>query len=645
MVSKKSYFSLTIFRNNISRFWPIWAGYLFMLIMSGPFSLFMGDANKLFTTKDEFLRLLVSTMNIMASPIVISLFAVLSAMAVFAYQYSSRSAFAIHALPIRREGLFITNYLSGLFFLIVPQLINYILTALITVGIDVKFIDNLLPWFSSCIFITILLYSIMVMFCMFSGNFFWPPVLFLIFNLIYIAMKYMIFALGHLLLYGIPAKDFWYSQKDFLLSPLYYLIQNHSFSIVNNLTSHMEITVKTTSFYLPYTFATMVIIGIAFMLYKKRALECVGNVLSYKSMRPFFLWLASTCFVILSVELFISIFFSSVLYLQDQSFRIVFIFVLAFSMITFFLTEMIIKKKFRIFSKNKTIEAFVFTALMLVSLCCIRYDIFHLESKIPDVNNISSATIDYFYQSEFSTKEEIKFARDLHLQLIQEKNQKSNHPTDEIHEVNIIYHLKKGPDLTRNYRFYVNDADYNNSASVPSKADKIFNDNDRIKALIGYNDLAFIKPYSVTLYTPNAYEGDDGSDSPQKEPIDVEIMNGLPLIPEANIIPLMQAYVKDLEDGNTQAYYYNLSPEKKSQFYTTFITFNYTSSKEKLAEKEFDHYFNEYSMWISSYSTPTSTEYNLQVRITGNCTHTLKALEDCGIDTSKLVFEKKTIKN
>lgn len=643
MVSKKSYFNLTIFRNNVSRFWPIWAGYLFLLIMCGPFSLFMGNANKLFTNKNDFLQSLASTMNVMASPIIISIFVVLSAMAVFAYQYSQRSAFAIHALPIQRAGLFLTNYVSGLLFLIIPQFINYILISLITIGTDVKFVDNLLPWFASCVFVTIFLYSIMVMFCMFSGNFFWPPILYLIFNLLYIAMKYMIFGLGHFLLYGIPAKEFWSSQKDFLLSPLYYLIKSHSFSLVENMTSHLEIVVKTTSFYLPYTFATIAIIGFAFLLYKKRSLECVGNVLSYKSMRPPFLWLASTCFLVLSVELLISIFFSADLYLQDQSFRIIFIFVLAFSVLVFFLTEMIIKKKFRIFSKSKAMEAFIFTALMLIALCAIRYDIFHLESKLPDLNNISSATVNYYYKSTFTTKEEIAFARNLHSQLLQEKHQKGNPYTDKIQEVSIVYHLKKGPTLTRNYRFYVNDKEFKDKNSILYKADELYNNTNRIKELIGFTNLDLINPYTVSLYTP--LNDEDGDDSTQPELAGTDPFIPFPEIAASNIIPLMQAYIQDLEEGNIKAYYYDLTPALKSHFYTTYITFNYGLTKQNSEEAEFDHYFNEYSMWVSSYTTPTTAEYNLQVRITKDCVHTIKALEENGIDIDKFVFEKETIKN
>ena len=49
------------------------------------------------------------------------LFALLCAMAVFGYLYSHRSACWTHALPMRREALFTTQYLAGLSFLLLPQ--------------------------------------------------------------------------------------------------------------------------------------------------------------------------------------------------------------------------------------------------------------------------------------------------------------------------------------------------------------------------------------------------------------------------------------------------------------------------------------------------------------------------------------------
>ena len=57
-------------------------------------------------------------------------FGILSAMAVFSYLYNSRSVGLFHALPVRREGLFLTNYLSGLSFMLLPSLVVFFCTLL-----------------------------------------------------------------------------------------------------------------------------------------------------------------------------------------------------------------------------------------------------------------------------------------------------------------------------------------------------------------------------------------------------------------------------------------------------------------------------------------------------------------------------------
>ena len=62
------------FKNNIGRHWPIWTGYLFLLVLTGPFSLFMSNSNHSFVDKRDFLYGLSTVMNICASPIILSIF-------------------------------------------------------------------------------------------------------------------------------------------------------------------------------------------------------------------------------------------------------------------------------------------------------------------------------------------------------------------------------------------------------------------------------------------------------------------------------------------------------------------------------------------------------------------------------------------
>jgi len=80
------------------------------------------------------------------NPWLLFIFAIVSGVAVFSYLYNSRSANMIHALPVRREELFVTNYLSGFLFMVVPQLVSFLLTVFVWFGNGITHLEYLLQW-------------------------------------------------------------------------------------------------------------------------------------------------------------------------------------------------------------------------------------------------------------------------------------------------------------------------------------------------------------------------------------------------------------------------------------------------------------------------------------------------------------------
>ena len=114
MQSKTSFFNRTLFRKNLSRYWPLWgfasfvgflapAALLVRVIQSGETSV------EPLVVREGYYYLLGN-----AVPIISLCYAILCAMAVWSYLYNARSVGMMHTLPIRREGLFLTNLLSGL---------------------------------------------------------------------------------------------------------------------------------------------------------------------------------------------------------------------------------------------------------------------------------------------------------------------------------------------------------------------------------------------------------------------------------------------------------------------------------------------------------------------------------------------------
>ena len=108
------------------------------------------------------------------------LFGILTAMAVFSYLYNSRSAGFFHTLPMRREGLFLTNYLSGLAFLLVPNVVVFLLSLAVEGAFGLLVFSSLFTWLVVTCMLNLFFYSFAVFCAMFTGHIhseiarFWP---------------------------------------------------------------------------------------------------------------------------------------------------------------------------------------------------------------------------------------------------------------------------------------------------------------------------------------------------------------------------------------------------------------------------------------------------------------------------------------
>ena len=124
-----SCFNGTLYRKSLTRFWPLWGlwGLIWMFLiplrmLNRYFEILRWD-----TSLSQAQHSLYENAQALGELLTLGVwlacaFGVLAAMAVFGYLYSTRSACMMHALPLRRETLFTTQYLAGLSFLLLPHL-------------------------------------------------------------------------------------------------------------------------------------------------------------------------------------------------------------------------------------------------------------------------------------------------------------------------------------------------------------------------------------------------------------------------------------------------------------------------------------------------------------------------------------------
>ena len=123
MKSKASLFNWTIFRKDITRFFPVWAIYTALLLVGFDGIVSYGSPAEL-TEEIAY--------GITGSLFTVIFFAPLACLLLFGDLYQSRMCNGIHSLPVNRPTLFVTHTIAALCFYILPNALISILRMVIT---------------------------------------------------------------------------------------------------------------------------------------------------------------------------------------------------------------------------------------------------------------------------------------------------------------------------------------------------------------------------------------------------------------------------------------------------------------------------------------------------------------------------------
>lgn len=298
MQSRTWCFNRTLFCKNLSRFWPLWA-MASLLAMLPPVMLAVElmrrrghlEINALWITDSCY-----SAVGMLVPPVLL-VYAVVCAMAVWSYLFHSRSVGLMHALPVSRRGLFLTNFLSGFVMVLIPFAVCGALCVVVTaafglldpVGLGVTVLCSLglaLFYFASatvCAFLT--------------GNAFAMPVFYFVFHFLAVTLELLLSSLANLCLFGLAGS---YAGAVEWLSPTVWLNEHLSvertWTEVTQTLPHGTVTenvlagVQLNNAWAVglYALAGVVLLLCGWLLYRRRASECAGDVVAVGWMRPFF---------------------------------------------------------------------------------------------------------------------------------------------------------------------------------------------------------------------------------------------------------------------------------------------------------------------------------------------------------------------
>lgn len=355
MKSKTSFFDWNLLKKNITRFAPAWGILLVMLLLAFPVS-------ALREVKDYWdVQIYLSTLR-EAGPLISAFSALLFASILFRYLHNARAAYMMHAFPMTRTCLFVTNLVSGLLFFLVPMLVIGLSNRLIFLvnGVSGPNLEWMARWTLEYLFF----YGLAV-FCMFlSGSQFISGLSYAALNFVCSLIPLVFFALARWFVYGLDS-----SVPDWLvfLSPLLWMLSDgDDFGIL-----------------LLYAGIGMVLMGLAWLFYQKRHVERAGDAMVFPWAEQLFRLVFTFC-----VGLYLGMGFASI---HADYF-------LPISMIGLFIgwfgATMVLRRTAKVFKDKKTWLGYgLFVLALLLTVGAMRYDILGWQRRLPDADEVVSVKI------------------------------------------------------------------------------------------------------------------------------------------------------------------------------------------------------------------------------------------------------------
>ena len=515
MWSRTWCFNKTLLRKNLTRFWPLWVMASFLaalppIMMAVELMRYRGTTsmNALYITEGYY-----SVLTYLIPPVLL-IYAVVCAMAVWSYLFNSRSVGLMHTLPISRKGLFVTNFLSGFLMVLIPFVVCGALCVVVTaafglldpVGLAVTVLCSLglaLFYFASatvCAFLT--------------GNAFAMPAFYFVFHFLAVTLEMLLSNLANLCLFGVSGA---YTGVVEWLSPTYWLNEHlhveRTWEEVARALPHGTVTDSVlTSVKLgnawaigAYALAGVVLLLCAWLLYRRRASECAGDVVAVKWMKPFFRYgVAALAALAGGQGLYFLFWYDWSAWSAAKLGACMFL----AGVIGYYIASMLLAKSLRVFRGSWRGPVVVAAAAAIV--CAgLRFDVLGVESRVPELSQIRTLELrldsNTYTMTPAGQEELLEQVLDLHRALIadrvyiQDWQQQWRTAADSVEvdnncvstTVRYTYTLTDGTELSRWY-------------SVPIDRERLTQPDTydaRIDALVNNTDMKYLRLHMDTSGT------------------------------------------------------------------------------------------------------------------------------------------------
>lgn len=471
MPRKTSFCNAALLRSDIKRYWPLLFLYVAVWVVILPMQI-LSASRECDGVADGIMTVLqlqqhnVIIRSIPASAVMSLLFGCFAAMAVWSYLMSGRTVGLMHALPVTRTQAFFSHILSVLGALTAGNVLIFLLTALCSAGFSYVDWTALGTWLLLTELMALFFFALGSLCAMVTGWLLAVPVLYGAMNVVALLLYAVISTMTQMFYFGYSSSDI----PEFItwLTPVGRIWD----AVANGGAQPVEVqfrepigTQSYHRFQLPASaFSTCIIyaaVGIALLalvwwLYKKRPSETAGDAMSFRWLQPIARWSIGLC-----GGLGLGLFLNYVI--LGSSFAGLLICQLVMGVICFFAAQMLLKKKFRIFTSRWWVETLALVLTLLAVTLCIKLDITGYQHRVPDAEDVTSVRFDASY-AHFTTDDPaaVESVISLHRAILEQYDETGERLENQTYldteggpttrYVRVDYQLRNGTSLHREWR-------------------------------------------------------------------------------------------------------------------------------------------------------------------------------------------------
>lgn len=499
MTSKISCFDRAVFRRALKKTAPVWILYaLYELLL--PLRLF-SFCRGVSSGRDDFLVQVEKTILQYArfnASIVPFLLGGVLAWVLFSWLFRAGTAYFYAALPVRRETLFLTNYLTGVLLCAAPALLSSLLLWAVGAGFGAAAFLPAMQVFGASILGFLLFFSFAVLVCCVVGQMAAMPIVYVILNFTFYVLEAIVRHLLFTFVYGMP-----YSQSRTMQSfalratPVLGLLQG-GFRVETDWLEcdgmyYMEYAPRLEGWgYLGVLAALGLVFALcAFLLLKRREMERSGDVIAVSWLRPVALYVFTIGCALVLGALMAELFSSN----TADNFWYVLLFLFVGAFIGYFVGKMLLQKTIHVFRSGWRGLGVCCLALLL-AFGAAEFDLFGYSRYLPERSAVQAAGLTHHQSSGLYTTQDDAFIQDvlaLHMAAIEERSVQEHRRhayqlgTDYTEQFYITYRMTDGTLTERYYSIVYSKADLEDPDSLISRLSALYNSPVCVRIRTGFD--------------------------------------------------------------------------------------------------------------------------------------------------------------